>query len=191
MDIAICSADPYTDQIDEDVWLRDALMHKGHTAKIVSWDSDIPWRSYDCAILRSVWGYQHRLHEFLAWLDLLDALNVPLLNPTGMVRKNIYKNLQIKEFSEKGIPFVSSIVVSSDSRVCTGAAGIIQAEDCLQETIKAHFKTGSLFVTKPVISASGDNTVLVAMNGTSKHSNVLQSMKQNKNTWSYLPNSTA
>ena len=173
MTIAICSADPYTNQIDEDIWLRNALMSKGHYAEIVPWDSDIVWQSYDCAILRSAWGYQHKVNEFLTWLEMLDNLNIPLLNPTDMVRKNIYKNLQIKEFNEKGIPFVPSIVISSNSNICGESFGIIHAENTFFNTIKTHFNTGELFVMKPVISASGNNTLLVDMAGISRYRDVI------------------
>ena len=173
MRIAICSAEPYINKIDEDIWLRDSLIQKGCSAEIVAWDSTISWQLYDCAVLRSAWGYQHKLNEFLSWLDMLDMLNIPLFNSTETVRKNIYKNLQIKELLEKNIPFIPTIIVSSNTDICTDQSGIIAAEDSLLNTINSNFENGSLFVMKPVVSASGHNTMLIDTDESSQFRDVL------------------
>ena len=161
MTIAICSAEPYVNQMDEDIWLRDALTNMGHAAVIVAWDSTVNWSIYDCAVLRSAWGYHRNMPAFLAWLDELDRLNVPLLNPTAMVRSNIRKNLQIEQFKKSGIPFVPSVIIPCGS------------ETSLTGVIRSHFPAGSLFVMKPVVSASGENTQLIDISGGAMHRDVL------------------
>lgn len=69
-----------------------AIADLGLTADAVSWDDPaVTWTSYAAVILRSTWDYHHRLGEFHAWLDRLEALGAHLWNPPHILRWNTDK----------------------------------------------------------------------------------------------------
>lgn len=68
-----------------------ALARLGVGVDVLNWDDPrVEWSSYDRAVLRSPWDYQHRLPEFLGWLESASELT-ELVNPLEMIRWNLDK----------------------------------------------------------------------------------------------------
>ncbi|MCL4814929.1 MAG: hypothetical protein KJ061_20795, partial [Vicinamibacteraceae bacterium] len=64
-----------------DLALLSALRRRGADAAPVVWSSPhVDWRGFDLVLIRSCWDYHLRLHEFLAWVEALEAAAVPVLN---------------------------------------------------------------------------------------------------------------
>jgi glutathione synthase/RimK-type ligase-like ATP-grasp enzyme len=76
---------------DEDA-LVPLFARLGVTARAVVWsDPSVPWASFDRVAFRSTWDYFQRLDEFLAWLERMEQLRVPLVNSPSLVRWNLDK----------------------------------------------------------------------------------------------------
>lgn len=148
MNVAIVSSLEYCNKISEDIALADALREIGVDCKIVAWnDSDVEWGKFDTAILRSAWGYYKYYSNFLKWLGILDAKQVPLINDTNMVRWNTQKDKQFGTLNTFGIPIIPYVV----SENLSGLDSIAKMLNSRQ------------IVIKPVVSASGNDTHLINM----------------------------
>ena len=77
---------------DDDRPLIGALAEIGLEAEPVQWDdAGVDWRTYETLVLRSTWDYHLRVAEFDQWMATLDREDVPLWNPTSIVRWNMHK----------------------------------------------------------------------------------------------------
>ena len=80
------------DLAPDDRLLRNALEERGATAEAVVWDDPrADWSRFDAVIVRSTWDYHKRIDEFRAWIDRMEAANVPLWNPPPLLRWNTHK----------------------------------------------------------------------------------------------------
>jgi glutathione synthase/RimK-type ligase-like ATP-grasp enzyme len=69
-----------------------ALEEIGLSADAVCWDDPaVEWRGYRAVVLRSTWDYHHRLAEFLAWIDRMEAEGTQLWNRPDILRWNTDK----------------------------------------------------------------------------------------------------
>lgn len=69
-----------------------ALTDLGLGTDAVCWDdADVDWLSYGAVVLRSTWDYHHRVAEFHAWIDRLEAMRARLWNPPRILRANVDK----------------------------------------------------------------------------------------------------
>ena len=69
-----------------------ALEQLGIPADAVCWDDPaIDWTSYAAVVLRSTWDYHHRIAEFHAWIDRMEASGARLWNPPRLLRWNTDK----------------------------------------------------------------------------------------------------
>jgi glutathione synthase/RimK-type ligase-like ATP-grasp enzyme len=69
-----------------------ALAGLGLRADAVCWDDPgVDWLRYSAAVLRSTWDYHHRIAEFRAWIDRMEAIGARLWNPPRMLRWNTDK----------------------------------------------------------------------------------------------------
>ena len=67
---------------DDDRSLIPALAAQGVSAAPAVWDDDaVEWRTFDAVVIRSTWDYHRKAQRFLSWIDRVDALDVPLINP--------------------------------------------------------------------------------------------------------------
>ena len=158
MNIAIVSAVKWCGKVSEDLALQRALADCGHTATLVAWeDETIDWQAFDTAVLRSAWGYQYRISDFFAWIDSLAPKGVRLLNPPRLLAENIRKHRQMSRWRRANLPLIPTAFLSRrDEPELSPPAG------ALMQTIEAHFPSHRYgFVLKPVISASGGDTVLL------------------------------
>ena len=69
-----------------------ALTELGVRADPVCWDDPAAdWLAYGAVVLRSTWDYHHRVAEFHAWIDRLEAMGARLWNPPPILRWNTDK----------------------------------------------------------------------------------------------------
>jgi hypothetical protein len=112
---------------------------QGVVVDVLVWDDrHVQWSLYDGLILRSVWDYHLKSQLFLKWLDHLDDLQIPLLNPSDLVRINSHK-FYLKTLEDHGYSIVPTEFVSKTENFQI-------PEDILTKWSKA--------VIKPAVSAS-------------------------------------
>jgi glutathione synthase/RimK-type ligase-like ATP-grasp enzyme len=69
-----------------------ALENLGLHTDAVCWDDPaVDWLAYGAVVLRSTWDYYHRVAEFHAWIDRMEALGTRLWNPPRILRWNTDK----------------------------------------------------------------------------------------------------
>jgi glutathione synthase/RimK-type ligase-like ATP-grasp enzyme len=69
-----------------------ALAQLGLQADAVCWDDPaIDWTGFTAVVLRSTWDYHHRIAEFHAWIDRMEAIGARLWNPPSLLRWNTDK----------------------------------------------------------------------------------------------------
>jgi glutathione synthase/RimK-type ligase-like ATP-grasp enzyme len=92
----------------DDAPLADAFARRGFATRWVTWnDAAVDWSGFDAVLLRSTWDYFEHPAAFHAWLDRLEALDVPLVNPPELVRWNADKRY-LAQLDAAGIPGVPS-----------------------------------------------------------------------------------
>jgi len=126
------------------------LLHARNIEAIpICWDDPgVNWQTYDAVLIRSVWDYHQRLHEFLAWFDLLDRLRVPCWNPTSLCRWNARKTY-LRDMEGRGVRIVPTHWI--------GPKESIDLISLMSE------RNWDEVVIKPVVSASGDRTYRFSM----------------------------
>jgi hypothetical protein len=68
-------------------------------------DAAVDWRQFDAVVVRSCWDYHTRVDEFLAWIDRIDGLGVPMVNPASVLRWNADKRY-LRELERGGVRVV-------------------------------------------------------------------------------------
>jgi glutathione synthase/RimK-type ligase-like ATP-grasp enzyme len=68
-------------------------------------DPDLDWTRFDAVLVRTVWDYFQRYTEFLHWLDQLDALGVPTVNDSRLLRWNSDKRYLL-ELARLGVEII-------------------------------------------------------------------------------------
>ena len=159
MKVAIVASKAYIGQAQEDVWVRDALKGLGVEAECAAWDDEgQDWARFQRVVLRSAWGYQHSLGAFERWMERMGAR---LVNPIETVRGNIYKHEQFAQMRGAGLPMIPTSMISA-----VGVAHTRLPAGTLRETLARDFGgSEGLFVMKPIVSASGNSTLLVDFSG--------------------------
>lgn len=122
------------------------LEKQGFSVFPVVWNSpEISWESYDIVLLRNTWDYHQQISAFRAWLDYLDEKEIPVLNPTPLLRWNMEKSY-LEELAKSGVKTLATIFATGQS---------IQLETIFLDN------DWSEIVVKPIISGSGDNTWII------------------------------
>lgn len=127
----------------DDQLLGSALAARGATVHVTPWDAPAEWSRFDLVVLRSTWDYYLRPDEFNSWVDHLEALRVPLLNPYAVVRWNGDKRYLL-QLEQRGVGIVPTALVER------GTAPSL--ETLLRDRGWAEA------VVKPVVSAAGHET---------------------------------
>ncbi|NII85205.1 hypothetical protein [Pedobacter sp. SG908] len=131
----------------EDDKLLYFLKDKGLNIEKIIWnDTNIKWEDYSLAILKSPWDYFDLIEEFYAWLDLLEAKKVRLLNPIDVVRWNSNKKY-LQEIETAGLKIIPSAFINKQ-------------EDVTLKHFFEKFNTNKLIV-KPCVSGGAKNTFKV------------------------------
>ena len=141
--VGIVSCDKWSSKIKEDLMLQDSLFKIGIRSEIISWeDKTVDYSKFDCLVLRSVWGYQNNYPEFKKWLELINHLNLPLYNSTDIVLNNIRKDIQFDILCRNNIPCIKTTFIYNEI-------------DAVRNIMVRGDK-----VLKPIISGSGEKTIL-------------------------------
>lgn len=132
---------------DEDKVLLALFAEKGLDVTEVIWnDPAVIWKEYDLAVIKSPWDYHEYFPEFTAWLYEMERLNIPLLNPSGIVRKNSDKHY-LKDIADAGLAVIPFLFLEKDT-----------APEL--SNFFAQLQTKQL-VIKPCVSASAKHTLVV------------------------------
>lgn len=89
--------------------LQAGFAPEGLTLTPVKWtDPATDWTRYGAVLVNCAWDYQDRHEEFLATLDRIAGLGVPVFNDPKTVRWNIRKTY-LREIEAKGIPVIPTL----------------------------------------------------------------------------------
>ena len=83
-------SDPTGFVIDDDC-AYGAFMELGWSVTAVPWTAGVAWTSFDAAVVRSTWDYQHHLARFHDVLRGIVRDGVPLFNPLELISWNASK----------------------------------------------------------------------------------------------------
>lgn len=126
----------------DDAAVASVLLPRGITVRPAVWDdSSVQWGEFDAVLLRSTWDYHRKIDAFLAWLDGLQTVGVPLWNPASLVRWNADKRY-LRDLRDAGIPIVPTVWLDQHADVSLEE---VLAEEGWREV-----------VVKPSVSASAD-----------------------------------
>lgn len=132
---------------DEESLLLAFLLKKGLDIERLVWnDAAIHWQQYGLVILKSPWDYHENIEGFSAWLDTLEALNIPLLNPVDIVRWNSDKHY-LRDIALAGLDVIPSFFIERGDK-----PDLLPFFDQLQ---------AEKLIIKPCISAGAKNIIQV------------------------------
>ncbi len=100
-------ADAHLFDIQLDI-LRHGFAPHGLTLTPVRWIDAQDWARFGAVLVNSAWDYQDRHEDFLATLDRISALGVPVFNDPATVRWNIRKTY-LREFEARGVPVIPTL----------------------------------------------------------------------------------
>src|SRR5207245_4643660 len=90
---ALATASKYPNLSEDDRLLLDPLAQHGIQAHPDIWnDPNQDWSACAAVLIRSCWDYHLQPERFLAWIQRLDAANIPILNPAPLLRWNANKS---------------------------------------------------------------------------------------------------
>lgn len=110
MNIAFVTDREHDDLTPDDRLLVNWFAKQGHRVIAAVWDDpDIKWDPFDAIVIRSVWDYFKRIHEFDRWLEKMETVKKPIFNPLSVVRWNKNKTY-LGWFKGKGILIPEGII---------------------------------------------------------------------------------
>jgi glutathione synthase/RimK-type ligase-like ATP-grasp enzyme len=113
--VGLVTCESLPDLTEDDQVLAGELTRLGVQAIPVIWsDERNRWSGFDRLVLRSCWDYHQRHQEFLAWLQDLERLGVPVVNPPDVVRWNMHKRY-LAELRAKGVQVPGCMQFERDS----------------------------------------------------------------------------
>ena len=107
-------ADAHLFDIQLDILRRGFAPH-GLTLTPVRWIDPIDWTRFGAVLVNSAWDYQDRHEDFLATLDRIAALGVPVFNDPGAVRWNIRKTY-LRELESRVVPVIPTLWPEAPTR---------------------------------------------------------------------------
>src|SRR6185312_4344911 len=82
-----------------------------HATPCVWNDPAVDWTRYDAVLIRTVWDYFKHYSQFQHWLDRLDALGVPTINDSALLRWNSDKRY-LEQLEALGVPVIPTRFVA-------------------------------------------------------------------------------
>jgi hypothetical protein len=107
-------ADAHLFDIQLDILRRGFAPH-GLNLTPVRWIDPIDWTRFGAVLVNSAWDYQDRHEDFLATLDRIAALGVPVFNDPATVRWNIRKTY-LRELEARGVPVIPTLWPEAPTR---------------------------------------------------------------------------
>jgi len=115
-------------------------------AKPIVWETQSEQLSdFDIALFRTTWGYHEKIEKFKKFLDFLDEIKLPALNPTSIIRDNLHK-FYLKDLASKGVNILPTEFIKRDSQ--------IELKSLVE------INSWNKFVIKPAVSAGSYKTFL-------------------------------
>jgi glutathione synthase/RimK-type ligase-like ATP-grasp enzyme len=115
-ELALVTCAAYPELYADERELVPAFARAGVQARAVVWsDPSVPWSRFDRVVLRSTWDYFERIDEFLAWLDRLEQLGVPLVNSPSLVRWNLDKRY-LPWLAARGVAIAPTELIAAEQR---------------------------------------------------------------------------
>jgi hypothetical protein len=109
--IALATGARYPKLPPDERLILPALGLLGISAEPAVWDeAGVEWGAFDAVLIRSCWDYHLKAEAFLSWLDRLEQLGVPVLNPPGLLRWNADKRYLL-DLAARGVPIVPTHVL--------------------------------------------------------------------------------
>lgn len=106
------SADYPTIQPDDAGWAT-ALERRGIELVVCVWnDPTVDWSAFDAVLIRTIWDYFKQHAGYLAWLDRLDALGIPTINDSTLLRWNSDKRYLL-ELARHGVAIIPTRLASA------------------------------------------------------------------------------
>ena len=145
--VAIVSCDKWVGKVKEDQLLKFELNKLLVDVDIISWqDKTVDYSKYDAVIIRSLWGYQDIIEDFIEYLDELKKSNVKVFNNVDILKDNLNKYEQFKILDKYEIPHIETFFLKKDE---------------LNKVFEINKEHKDL-VVKPIISGSGNNTFIIS-----------------------------
>ncbi len=145
--VAIVSCDKWLGKVKEDELLKFELNKLYVDVDIISWqDSTVDYSKYDAVVIRSLWGYQDYIEEFIEYLDKLKKDKVKVFNNVDILKDNLNKYEQFKILDKYEIPHIETFFLKKDEL------------DKVSKINKEHKD----LVVKPIVSGSGNNTFIIS-----------------------------
>lgn len=145
--IAIVSCDKWVGKVKEDELLKFELNKLLVDVDIISWqDKKVDYSKYDAVVIRSLWGYQDYIEDFINYLDKLKKDKVKVFNSVDILKDNLNKHEQFKILDKYEIPHIETFFLKKDEL------------DKVSKINKEHKD----LVVKPIISGSGNNTFIIS-----------------------------
>jgi len=136
----------WPDISDSDRLVAAALERRGATVVGRAWNApDAGFDGFDAVVLRSNWDYHHAPDDFAAWLDRWERAGTRIWNPPALVRWNLTK-AYLLELGRAGLDVADTVILETPAAL-PGA----MAE-----------RGWTTAVIKPLISASGHDTLMVS-----------------------------
>ena len=109
--LAAAATERFPDLHDDWPLVRAALDDVGVDGHPAVWsDPDVDWTAFDVVLANGAWDHTRRPAEFLAWVDRLEQLGVPLVNSPDTLRWNLDKHY-LRELEAAGVPIVPTLWV--------------------------------------------------------------------------------
>jgi glutathione synthase/RimK-type ligase-like ATP-grasp enzyme len=137
----------WPDISESDGHVRRALDARGVLVEGRPWNAPgARFDGFDAVVLRSNWDYHFQPEAFAGWLDRWQARGVRIWNPPALVRWNLTKRYLL-DLAASGVDVVPTVLLDEH-----------RPEDLGPMMAEHGWDTA---VVKPVVSASGHDTVLV------------------------------
>jgi glutathione synthase/RimK-type ligase-like ATP-grasp enzyme len=104
--LALATSSAYPAVQADDRHLVDTLQQLGVQSTVCVWnDPTVDWAAFDAVLIRTIWDYFRHYADFLRWLDTLDALGVPTINASALLRWNSDKRYLL-ELAQHGVAII-------------------------------------------------------------------------------------
>lgn len=164
--IALVTCEKYPRLIKDEENIINLFPGHGIHAEPVIWDdSSADWKAFDLIVIRNTWDYFNKFEEFQVWLNLLESLNAPVMNPIHIIKENMHK-LYMKTLEEQGILIVPTHFVDKGAR--------LNIESLINE------KGWDKFIIKPAVSGGAKDTYLYSREETHTAQEVFESLISKK-----------
>lgn len=124
-------ADAHLFDVQLDI-LRKGLAPNGFSLTPVRWvEPGVDWRRFAAVMVNCAWDYQDRHTDFLATLDHIAGLGVPVFNDPATIRWNIRKTY-LREIEAKGVPVIPTLWPEAPTAdAITEAMRVFESDDVI------------------------------------------------------------